>query len=52
MTSKSNSGLQIGVWIERSLLLKERRGVRNGYLLVDSKGRKMNYRDLEPAILE
>ena len=52
MISKSNSGLQIGVWIERSLSLKERRGVRNGYIFIDSKGRKMHSRDLDPEILE
>ena len=52
VTSKRNSGLQIEVWIERSILLKERRGVRNGYFFADSKDRKMNYSDLEPGILE
>ena len=52
MISKSNSGLQTGDWIERSLLLKERRGVRNGYFFADSKGRKMSSRNLEPRILE
>ena len=52
VTSKSNSGFQIGVRIERSISLKERKGVRNGYFFADSKGRKMNSRDLEPGILE
>ena len=52
VTSKSNSVLQIGVWIERALSLKERRGIRHGLFFTDSRGGRMSSRDLEPGILE
>ena len=41
VTSKSGSGLLICSWIERVVSLKEKRGVKNGYLSMDIIG--INY---------
>ena len=39
VTAKSNSGLEIGPWIEMGIALRERRGVYQGYFFTTTKGK-------------
>ena len=50
VTSKSNLGLQICIWIEKALLPKDTI-FRNGYFFVDKTGRNMFSLDFDPKVL-
>ena len=52
LAAESNSGLEIGPWIERGIASRERRMVFQGYFFATSKGRMMRSKDLEVDILD
>lgn len=51
ITTKSNSGLCIGSWVRRALILKEKRNFFRGFFFVDTKGERASIKDLEADIL-
>ena len=47
VTAKSNSGLEIGKWLERIIAFRENRGVIRGHFFANMKGGMMRSKDLE-----
>ena len=52
VTTKSNSGLCIGPWVRRALILKEKRKIFRGFVFVDTKGKRALIKDSETKILD
>lgn len=52
VTAKSDSSLSIGSWMEREIASRERRGLAQGYLFVNSSGGMIRSKDLEVDILD
>ena len=52
VTVKSNSGLQIGHWLERGIVFRGRRGVARSAYFTNEKGAMIWSKDLEIDILD
>ena len=51
VTTRSNSGLEIGKWLERGITFHKRRGFVRGYFFTNSKGGMTRAKDLKVDIL-
>lgn len=52
VTTKSGSGLEIGHWLKRVIIIREKRGVARGCFFTDGKRGIMRAKDLEVDILD
>ena len=52
VTARTDSGLCIGPWVRRALVLKEKRNLVRGFFFVNNKGKRLVLKDMEFDILD
>lgn len=52
VSSKTDSGLRIGPWVQRGLDIKDKRGRMNGFFFANKQNRQMKLKYLESCILD